>query len=134
MQRNKGKIGERRVANWFTERGFPARRTSQHMGSTESSDIIIEAFPNVYCEVKYGKAFKLGAAILYDEFWKADDLSGHKEPALFVIPACSRSLWMMYWDNGEAPGTRWVHDEAIIDVMKMLNKRGELRCVQEAKK
>lgn len=58
MQREKGKRGEREVANRLKELGFEARRTAQYCGNTgDASDVVgIDGF---HLEVKRCEATKI---------------------------------------------------------------------------
>lgn len=56
--RDKGKRGERFVANAFKEHGYDARRTSQYCGKTgEAADVI--GVPGISCEVKFQEKMHL---------------------------------------------------------------------------
>jgi Holliday junction resolvase len=60
MQRDKGKIGEREVANLLKEHGFDARRGQQFKGTPDSPDVV--GFPGHHVEVKRVEALNVSAA------------------------------------------------------------------------
>lgn len=49
--RDKGKRGERELAEWLRERGIEARRGVQYQGGTDSPDVVT-ALPGVHFECK----------------------------------------------------------------------------------
>ena len=48
----KGKEGERELAHFLAERGFPAHRGQQFRGGTDSPDVVVEGLPDVHFECK----------------------------------------------------------------------------------
>lgn len=48
----KGKSGEREIANLLTSKGFPSRRGVQYEGGSDSPDIIVDNLPQYHFEVK----------------------------------------------------------------------------------
>lgn len=56
-QRNKGKVGEREVANILKEHGYEARRGVQYQGGPDSPDVI--GLPGVHIEVKRVNSLRL---------------------------------------------------------------------------
>lgn len=56
-QRNKGKVGEREVANILKERGYDAHRGVQYQGGSDSPDVI--GLPGVHIEVKRVNSLRL---------------------------------------------------------------------------
>jgi len=61
--RDKGKRGERWVAQELTDDGFPARRGCQYRGGGESPDVVCEALPFLHFEVKFVERLQLGKAM-----------------------------------------------------------------------
>lgn len=61
MSRNKGKVGEREVAQLLRDHGFDARRGVQFQGGPDSPDVI--GIDGVHVEVKRTEAFRLYAAL-----------------------------------------------------------------------
>lgn len=57
MSRNKGKVGEREVAQLLRDHGFDARRGVQFQGGPDSPDVI--GLPGVHVEVKRTEKFHL---------------------------------------------------------------------------
>jgi len=55
----KGKRGEREVANLLTANGFPARRGQQFSGSPDSPDVVCEIFGDCNIEAKYRETFSI---------------------------------------------------------------------------
>ena len=66
--REKGKRGERELANWLKERGHDARRGQQYAGGTDSPDVICETLPGVQIEVKRTEKLNLYAALAQAQF------------------------------------------------------------------
>jgi Holliday junction resolvase len=60
--RDKGKRGERELANWLEERGYAARRGQQHRGGEDSPDVICPDLP-FHFEVKRTERLKLYEAM-----------------------------------------------------------------------
>jgi Holliday junction resolvase len=59
--RNKGKVGEREVAQLLRDHGFDARRGVQFQGGPDSPDVI--GLPGVHVEVKRTESFRLYPAL-----------------------------------------------------------------------
>lgn len=57
----KGKDGERELAAWLTERGYPARRGQQRKGGADSPDVVCEL--PLHFEVKRVEALRLHEAM-----------------------------------------------------------------------
>ena len=62
MSRDKGKIGEREVAQLLREHGFEARRGVQFQGGPGSPDVI-HSIPNIHIEVKRCETLSIYKAI-----------------------------------------------------------------------
>ena len=58
----KGKRGERELAAWLTERGFPSRRGQQYSGSPDSPDVVCPSLP-LHFEVKRVERLRLHEAM-----------------------------------------------------------------------
>ena len=52
MSRRKGVSGELAVAKLFTEHGYAARRSQQHLGAPDAPDVIVDECPWLAIEVK----------------------------------------------------------------------------------
>lgn len=50
--RDKGGRGERELAKFLTDRGFPAQRGCQHAGGPDSPDVKCESLDEFHIEVK----------------------------------------------------------------------------------
>jgi Holliday junction resolvase len=48
----KGKAGERELAQFLEDRGFPARRGVQYSGGPDSPDIVVEGLADIHFECK----------------------------------------------------------------------------------
>lgn len=77
--REKGKRGEREVAELLRENGFMARRGQQFKGGPDSPDVV-HSIPRLHIEVKRTEAFQL-----YKALEQADDeiTEAHKMPVVF---------------------------------------------------
>jgi|TARA_R110000824_G_scaffold18891_1_gene74085 Holliday junction resolvase len=86
--RNKGKVGEREVANLLKSYGYEARRGQQFHGGGDSPDVV-HSMEGFHIEVKYVE--KLG---LYPAMEQAD---GDKKPeeASIVFHRRSRKPWVV---------------------------------------
>ena len=63
MSRDKGKRGERELAKYLREQGWPeARRTAQYCGSAGDADLA-DAIPNVHIEAKRTEKLSLYQAM-----------------------------------------------------------------------
>ena len=60
--REKGKRGERELAQWLTDHGYPATRGAQHRGGPDSPDVLCERLP-VHWEVKRTEHLSLYSAV-----------------------------------------------------------------------
>lgn len=77
MSREKGKRGEREIANILKERGYDAKRGVQYQGSPDSPDVV--GLPGVHIEVKRSERLDL-----YDAIEQSKRDSGDNEmPAVF---------------------------------------------------
>jgi hypothetical protein len=88
MSRNKGKRGEREVAEIFTRYGFTARRGQQFSGSPDSPDVVVNL--DVHLEVKRTERANLPAA--YRQ--ACADAGIDKEP--LVVTRANATPWMLY--------------------------------------
>ena len=61
MSRNKGKVGEREVANILKERGYDAHRGQQYCGANGDADVV--GLPGVHIEVKRTENLSLYSAL-----------------------------------------------------------------------
>ena len=61
--RNKGAAGERELANYLKEKGFPASRGQQHAGGSDSPDVRCDALSFLHPEVKRTERFRLYPAL-----------------------------------------------------------------------
>jgi len=91
--RRKGKNGERFVANFLKDRGFPARRGVQFSGGMDSPDVICESLP-IHWEVKWVE--KLNVLKAYAQA-KGD--AGDKIPAVVhKVNGNSAKVTLDFWD------------------------------------
>jgi Holliday junction resolvase len=60
---DKGKRGEREVANILKEMGLTARRGCQYSGSPDSPDVVCEQLGDFHLEIKYVEKLNLWDAI-----------------------------------------------------------------------
>jgi hypothetical protein len=88
MSRNKGKRGEREVAELFNRYGFTARRGQQFSGSPDSPDVVVNL--DVHLEVKRTERANLPAA--YRQ--ACADAGIDKEP--LVVTRANATPWMLY--------------------------------------
>jgi hypothetical protein len=64
MQRQKGKVGEREVANLFKAAGFDARRPAgQSFAGSDAADVQVHRLPHLWVEVKRGARTNVRAAL-----------------------------------------------------------------------
>ncbi len=78
MAKEKGKRGERLVANFFTFRGFPSKRGVQFKGGIDSPDVICEELNFFNFEVKFVENLNLEVA--YEQSRR--DSKGQKIPVV----------------------------------------------------
>jgi Holliday junction resolvase len=86
--RRKGAEGERELASWLTERGFPATRTLQRCGRGGVSDVIAEGLDWAHLEVKRTETFAAAAALRQ----ATQDAAPGKVPVVFWRQ--SRGEWV----------------------------------------
>src|SRR5690625_302275 len=84
--RDKGARGERELAGWLTERGYPAHRGRQFHGGPDSPDVVCPSLP-VHFEVKRTEKLRL-----HDAMAQAVDDAGEKTPV--VAHRRSRGEWL----------------------------------------
>jgi Holliday junction resolvase len=87
MSRNKGKAGEREVAELLTAEGFEARRGVQYRGGTDSPDVLCASLPSVHFEVKRTERLRL-----YEAMAQAKADAGDKLP--IVAHRAKRCDWI----------------------------------------
>lgn len=87
MSREKGKVGEREVANILKERGYDAKRGVQYHGGPDSPDVV--GLPGVHLEVK-----RTEKCHPYDYLKQATEDSGEGEIPL-VVHRQSRKPWIV---------------------------------------
>ncbi len=85
-ERNKGARGERELAAWLTESGYPARRGRQFSGSPESPDVVCSGVP-FHFECKRTERIRL-----YDAMAQAITDAGDKVPV--VAHRRNRGEWL----------------------------------------
>ena len=60
----KGKVGERELAKFLREHGYPsARRGQQHAGGGDSPDVVCDELPGLHLECKRTERFRLYEAV-----------------------------------------------------------------------
>ena len=74
MSREKGKRGERWVAQYLSGRGFTARRGVQFSGGKDSPDIICDALNAFHFEVKFVEKLNLRDAYKQSKFDAGDKI------------------------------------------------------------
>lgn len=77
--KEKGKLGEREVANLFKKEGFEAKRGVQYQGGTDSPDVKVDTNIPLHIEVKRCETFRLEAAIKQAK----DDAEYYQLPIVF---------------------------------------------------
>lgn len=72
--RDKGKRGEREVAERFREAGFDAKRSvGQSRCGSDAPDVVVDGLPWLWVEVKRGKKTNIRAALAQARFQCAAD-------------------------------------------------------------
>lgn len=61
MSREKGKRGEREVANFIREYGYDTRRGQQYCGASGDADVV--GLPGIYIEVKFKEKLNMDEAL-----------------------------------------------------------------------
>jgi len=84
--RDKGARGERELAAWLTERGYPAHRGRRYHGGPDAPDVVCPSVP-VHFEAKRTEKLRL-----YDAMAQAVDDAGNKVPV--VAHRKSRGEWL----------------------------------------
>ena len=74
--RDKGERGERELAAYLSERGFPAQRGCQFKGSPDSPDVVCSGLP-LHFEVKRCERLSV-----YDAYAQAVEDAGQKVPVV----------------------------------------------------
>ena len=86
MSREKGKRGERWLANYLKERGYDARRTAQFCGRTgDAADVV--GLPGIHIEAKWQE--KVQIRLWYEQAKRDAEASG-KERLPVVVHKVSR--------------------------------------------
>lgn len=86
-QKEKGKRGEREVANILKAHGYDARRGQQFCGLTGEADVV--GMPGYHLEVKFQETTKLG------EWFAQSERDARKGEVPVVVHRKSRSPWMV---------------------------------------
>lgn len=71
--RNKGAVGERELAHFLTNHGYPAHRGQQHAGGPDSPDVVCPALAQFHIECKRVEAGNPYNWLAQAERDKADD-------------------------------------------------------------
>lgn len=85
--KDKGARGERELAEYLTEKGFPARRGQQFKGGEDSPDVICDDLSAFHLESKRTERLKL-----YDAMDQAKRDCGSRIP--LVIHRRNRGEWL----------------------------------------
>ena len=85
MQRNKGKVGEREVANILKEHGYEARRGQQFSGKNGDADVV--GLDGFHIEVKRQEAYKI------DDWYEQSCSDARSGEIPIVVFRKSRSKW-----------------------------------------
>jgi hypothetical protein len=72
MSREKGKRGERELAEFFRDHGIPARRGMQYQGGPDTPDVVHE-LPGIHVECKRSERFNLYPALEQAKAEPGDD-------------------------------------------------------------
>ncbi len=91
MSKEKGKVGEREVAELLREHGFTARRGQQFSGGDGSPDVV-HNIEGLHIEVKRVEAFALEAAMQQAR----DDAAYNEYPVVFHRK--SHKAWVVIMD------------------------------------
>ena len=100
-QKEKGKRGEREVANILKAHGYDARRGQQFCGFTGEADVV--GLPGYHLEVKFQETTKLA------DWFAQSERDARKGEVPVVVHRKSRSPWMITmrfedWLNGKENG------------------------------
>lgn len=87
----KGKRGERELAELFRSKGYEARRGKQYSGGEDSPDVV-HSLPGVHVECKRTEALRLEEAIKQAR----DDAGPGKKPVVFHKK--NRGRWIVIMD------------------------------------
>ena len=85
--RNKGKRGERELANMLKARGFDARRGVQFKGGINSPDVICESLEFIHMEAKWVEALNI-----YNAYKQSKDDSGKEKIPVVVHKKSHREV------------------------------------------
>ena len=88
--RNKGKTGEREVANILKEHGYDAHRGVQYQGGSDSPDVI--GLPGIHIEVKRVNSLRLYSSLEQSR----DDADDSEIPIVMHRP--DRKPWVVVMD------------------------------------
>lgn len=61
--RQKGARGERELAKWLTDHGYPARRGQQYCGANGDADVICDSLKDIHIESKRVERLQLYQAL-----------------------------------------------------------------------
>lgn len=88
MSKQKGKLGEREVAQLLKDFGYEARRGYQYLGGSQDEPDVKHNIPGIHIEVKRTERLNLPAA-----FRQAQEDAGDKQPVVFH--RASRQPWLV---------------------------------------
>ena len=106
MSRNKGKTGERELANILKEHGYNARRGAQYCGANGDADVV--GLPGIHIEVKRTETLSLYTALEQAE----SDAREDEIPVVFHRRNRKRWVVIMELENflNMYQGERYVDD------------------------
>lgn len=120
----KGKHGERLVAQWLRSLGFDARRTQQYTGMGVG-DVIIEDRPWIHIEVKYGYPtwdLHASSSLLKHAIAQAIHDCPEDSTPVVIWRARRQSAWKMSWPFAP-PHWATVSDEsAVIHILNSIHE------------
>jgi Holliday junction resolvase-like predicted endonuclease len=106
LQRQKGKVGERKTVHYLRSLGYTARRSQQHSGDAGDSDVIIEQLPHLFVEVKYGyPGTRLGNSTIDEWMVKADGQAAGNASVVFWWQSRASEPVLLYWRGGTRHAT-----------------------------
>ena len=106
--RDKGKRGERMLAKFLTQEGFPATRGQQFSGGQDSPDIKCPSLAHFHWEAKWCKN-----ACLKDWMAQAEGDAGGKP-------------WVIAWKRNHGPWMAIVKLETLLDLMREGNNSDDI--------
>lgn len=117
----KGKVGERKAAEYLRSLGFAdARRTQQHNGAEGLSDVICpESLPGVHIEVKYGVVgMDLGTGLFREACDQARRDAGYGSWAVLWKPKRCRQWRLTILDEWTRGLATFAEDDVIADLLR----------------